>query len=565
MVIIDLRGRGRLAAAGLLALLVLGVLVRGAGQVVRLTAGALHAPPAAIRKVARPDRVVALTFDAAYGVEEAPAIVAALGKAGLPATFFVTGAWLERQADLAAKAATQGLELGNATFNYLHLDVLGTEGLRDELRRTERLIDRHSRQTTKLFRPPFGEENPEALAVAQELGYRTVLWTVDTLDWQNPSPSFIAGRVERHLAPGTIFRFNTAGRHTAAAVVEVGRVLARRGYRAVRLSELLLSEDCYVDNRTGEQRSLPGAQAGERPVLVDWWRRWRTGVRPGVTLNGEAMAGLLPEEVRQRVEGLARRVDRPAEPARWEVSTRVVVPETPGQRLDVSATTRVVLEAERGASVAPVVRTIGAPVVAGMFSPVYLGSTDGRRAALMFNVSWGNEVLPRLLEVLRQERVKATFFVEGSWAERFPELLKAIGAGGHCLGSHAYQHVDPTRLPETELVRSLALTREAVRRGGFELAPLFAPPAGAVSAEVVRRAAAEGYWTILWSADSIDWQRPAPQVIVDRVMSKISPGGLVLLHPTEPTVQALPGLISALRGLGYELVTVPALLPGAKP
>ncbi|MGE5508088.1 MAG: hypothetical protein ACM3RP_06375, partial [Chitinophagales bacterium] len=88
------------------------------------------------------------------------------------------------------------------------------------------------------------------------------------------------------------------------------------------------------------------------------------------------------------------------------------------------------------------------------------------------------------------------------------------------------------------------------------------PPAGAFSPEVVRTAAAEGYWTILWSADSIDWQRPAPSVIIERVLRKISPGGLVLLHPTEPTVQALPGLISALRNLGYELVTVPELLPG---
>lgn len=562
MVIIDLRGRGRLAAAGLLLLLVVAILLRGAGQAVRLAREALAPPPAAIRKVARPDRVVALTFDAAFGVEDAPAIVEALAKAGLPATFFVTGGWLERQAGLAARLPALGCEVGNATFSYLHLDVLGPEGLREELRRTEALIQRHTKKKPELFRPPFGEESPETLAIAHEQGYRTVLWTVDTLDWRNPSPGFIAARVERHLAPGTIFRFSTAGRHTAAALPEIARLLARRGYRAVRLSDLLLREDSYVDGRTGEQRPLPGTRPGERPVLVDWWRRWRVGVRPGVTLAGRPMAGLLPEEVRREVEELARQVDRPAVPARWDPAGGVVRPERPGQRLNVPETVRAVLEADRNTAVQPLVSPIAPAVVSGMFNAVYQGRPDGRRAALMFNVSWGNEVLPQLLAELDRAKVKATFFVEGRWAERFPDLLRSIGERGHCLGSHAYRHVDPSKLPAGELVRSLAMTREAVQRGGFRLAPLFAPPAGAFSPEVVRTAAAEGYWTILWSADSIDWQRPAPSVIIERVLRKISPGGLVLLHPTEPTVQALPGLISALRNLGYELVTVPELLPG---
>jgi len=65
-----------------------------------------------------------------------------------------------------------------------------------------------------------------------------------------------------------------------------------------------------------------------------------------------------------------------------------------------------------------------------------------------------------------------------------------------------------------------------------------------------------GYQTVLWSIDTIDWQRPGPQVIRDRVSGKAHNGGIVLMHPTAPTVEALPGIIDDLQGRGYKLITV---------
>ncbi|HHW14219.1 MAG TPA: polysaccharide deacetylase, partial [Firmicutes bacterium] len=114
-----------------------------------------------------------------------------------------------------------------------------------------------------------------------------------------------------------------------------------------------------------------------------------------------------------------------------------------------------------------------------------------------------------------------------------------------------------------ELLESLARTRQAVVRAGAVLSPLFAPPAGAVDAEMARTAAEAGYWTIMWTADTIDWQRPAPTVIRERAARKLVPGCFVLMHPTVPTVEALPGILEDLRRAGYEAVTVPELLPQA--
>ncbi|MGE5552760.1 MAG: polysaccharide deacetylase family protein [Betaproteobacteria bacterium] len=563
--VIDLRGRGRRATAGLLLLAMLWLLARGAGLVAREVAAVVSPGPVAIRRVVRTDRVVALTFDAVWGVEEAEAIVAALAQNGLAATFFPSGRWLAQRGELALRMIQQGFEFGNATESYPHLDALPPEVQAEEIHRADARLTRLTGRKVTLFRPPYGELTPTAALVAKELGYRIVLWSVDALDGRNPPPDLIVGWVERHLAPGAIIRLTTAGRTTARAIPLLAELLKRHGYRAVTLSDLLWPDNYCVDRETGEQKPLPGSQAGERPVLQDFWERWRRGVKKGVTLAGRPVGGALPQEARQVVEELARQLDRPAREATWDGARGAVRPEAPGRRVDVDATLRAILAAPPGTDVQPVVRTVAPRVVSGMFSPVYRGRAEGRRAALMFNVAWGNEVLPQLLTELARAGVKATFFVEGRWVERFPALLREIAGGGHVLGSHAYRHLDYRQRPPAALRESLSLTEKAVQEAGAALAPLFAPPGGAVNAQMVRAAAEAGYWTIMWTADTIDWQRPAPEVIRERVRCKLTPGCLVLMHPTVPTVQALPGLISDLRAAGYALVTVPELLPPAGP
>lgn len=89
---------------------------------------------------------------------------------------------------------------------------------------------------------------------------------------------------------------------------------------------------------------------------------------------------------------------------------------------------------------------------------------------------------------------------------------------------------------------------------------MFAPPYGERGPTVLQAAEEAGYHTILWTADTIDWQRPAPEVIVRRVLDKAENGSIVLMHPTEPTVKALPDMIKGLKEKGYQLVTVSDML-----
>ncbi|MGQ9780451.1 MAG: hypothetical protein ACUVRM_11380, partial [Bacillota bacterium] len=89
---------------------------------------------------------------------------------------------------------------------------------------------------------------------------------------------------------------------------------------------------------------------------------------------------------------------------------------------------------------------------------------------------------------------------------------------------------------------------------------LFTPPYGDFDRETVTVAAELGYRTVLWTVDTVDWKRPAPEVIAGRVKAKVKNGAIVLMHPTAPTVAALPGIIKDLKTRGFRLVTVGQML-----
>lgn len=193
------------------------------------------------------------------------------------------------------------------------------------------------------------------------------------------------------------------------------------------------------------------------------------------------------------------------------------------------------------------------------FDPIYQGSADSKKIALTVNVVWGEEFVPKLLEIVKKNDVKMTFFMGGQWVEDFPELTKQI-AKDHELGNHSFSHPHPTFISKAENIEQIKKTEQAVFKTTQVKTELYAPPYGEFNKTVLEAAGELGYRTILWSIDTIDWQRPAPEVIVRRVVQKAHNGAIVLMHPTEPTVKALPTLIAELKKMGYELTTVSDVL-----
>lgn len=197
-------------------------------------------------------------------------------------------------------------------------------------------------------------------------------------------------------------------------------------------------------------------------------------------------------------------------------------------------------------------------------APVYQGNAAEKKIALTFNVVWGEEYIRQIIECLQKYDVRATFFIGGQWAENFPELVREIARFGHEIGNHSYSHPHPDQISLSANINEIKRAEDVII-GITGIKPLlFAPPYGERGDVVLKAAENSGYTTILWSVDTIDWQRPDPSIILSRVLKKAHNGAIVLMHPTAPTVHALPQIVAELKKQGFELVKVSTILKGVK-
>jgi probable sporulation protein (polysaccharide deacetylase family) len=194
------------------------------------------------------------------------------------------------------------------------------------------------------------------------------------------------------------------------------------------------------------------------------------------------------------------------------------------------------------------------------FEPVTHGNLNKAQVALACNVFWGEEFLPAMLAVLKEEEVKTTFFVGGSWAKKNEVLVKAIVEDGHEIGNHTYSHPHPNNLSSEQNKEQILQTEKLLAEIAGVKTRLYAPPYGEYNKNVLTAAHEIGYTTVMWTIDTIDWQRPSAEVIQRRVLDKLQNGAIILIHPTKPTLEALPGLIKEIKSKGYSVSTVSGIL-----
>jgi peptidoglycan/xylan/chitin deacetylase (PgdA/CDA1 family) len=184
--------------------------------------------------------------------------------------------------------------------------------------------------------------------------------------------------------------------------------------------------------------------------------------------------------------------------------------------------------------------------------------TTPNAVALTFDDGPWPDTTSKILQILAQQRVPATFFLVGQQVRRHPELLAQEVGAGVVIGTHSFSHPQPFDQFSDDAIGGeidqglAALTDNGVRTG------LFRPPGGAVSQAVLKAAGDRGLRTVLWTVDPRDWQRgTSTDQIVRRVLGQATPGAIVLLHDgggdRSATVAALPRIIAGLRdqGLGF--------------
>jgi peptidoglycan/xylan/chitin deacetylase (PgdA/CDA1 family) len=169
----------------------------------------------------------------------------------------------------------------------------------------------------------------------------------------------------------------------------------------------------------------------------------------------------------------------------------------------------------------------------------------------------------RLLDVLKAEDVRVTFFVLGSQVAHHPDLIRREIAEGHEVGNHTYRHVDLARASNAKIKAELGHTQSAIRHATGITPVLLRPPYGATNRRVSVIAQRYRLAQCLWTLDPLDWRNRDPALVTRRVVRGARPGYIILLHDIHPTtVAAVPGIVQTLTRNGFVFVTISELTGG---
>lgn len=184
------------------------------------------------------------------------------------------------------------------------------------------------------------------------------------------------------------------------------------------------------------------------------------------------------------------------------------------------------------------------------------GAAGSGKVCLMFNVYENTPVVYEILDILREEGAKATFFVGGCWADDNEKCLNEIKAAGHETGNHGYFHKDHAALSLKQNREEIENCNLITKKLTGETPTLFAPPSGAYGKNTLIAAAQLNMKVILWSRDTIDWRDRDASKIFRRATEKVADGDFILMHPTKQTAAALKDVLTYYKTHSLRAVTV---------
>lgn len=197
------------------------------------------------------------------------------------------------------------------------------------------------------------------------------------------------------------------------------------------------------------------------------------------------------------------------------------------------------------------------------YNSVYV---EGPYIALTFDDGPHATLTPRLLDLLAAHRMKATFFVVGQCVVDHPEILRRAAREGHEIASHSWSHPNLGKMSDEAVRRELQKTDDAIVAAIGKRPTLMRPPYGSITARQKHWIHDDfGYRIIIWDVDPLDWKRPGPSVVCNRILKETRPGSIILAHDIHPpTLEAMPATFDQLARKGFKSVTVSDLLAMAK-
>jgi peptidoglycan/xylan/chitin deacetylase (PgdA/CDA1 family) len=206
---------------------------------------------------------------------------------------------------------------------------------------------------------------------------------------------------------------------------------------------------------------------------------------------------------------------------------------------------------------APVSPAKPAPERTRLFFVIERGDAHKKEIALTFDDGPHPEYTPRLLDLLKQLKVKATFFVVGEKVEEAPELAKNIVQAGHEIANHSYSHPNFKTLTEPQITEEIEKNNRAIFEACGKEPLFFRPPGGNYNETVIRTLNKIGMPLALWTYNPKDFAVPPKEALEQGILQNLIGGMVVLLHSgVQPTYDMLPSLVQKLRQQGYQFVTL---------
>ena len=202
--------------------------------------------------VQRDQKMLAISFDAAWGNEDTQQLIDILGKYNVKATFFVVGDWVDKYPESVKALHDAGHEVMNHSNSHAHMSQLSSEAIVADVEACNDKIEAVTGVRPTLVRLPYGDYDDNAIRAVRSIGMEPIQWDVDSLDWKELPAQEIAQRVTGKVQPGSIVLFHNAAKHTPEALPSILTALIQEGYTFVPISQIILDGEYTIDH-TGRQ------------------------------------------------------------------------------------------------------------------------------------------------------------------------------------------------------------------------------------------------------------------------------------------------------------------------
>ncbi len=193
--------------------------------------------------------------------------------------------------------------------------------------------------------------------------------------------------------------------------------------------------------------------------------------------------------------------------------------------------------------------------------PIYSVETNEKKVAITFDAAWTNQDTEQLIEILKKHNAKATFFIVGDWAEKFPESVKAFYDAGHTIANHSDTHKAFSKCSRNEIKEEIENCNKKLETITGQKVTLVRAPSGDYTTQSLEVAKDLGMHTIQWDCDSLDYTKISVDEIVNRVVKGTKNGSIILFHNgVENTAPALDKTLTELSKQGYSFVSVDDLI-----